>query len=245
MTYRLDKERHKGITYLDTPGLADIKMREKAAKEITTALKLGGIYQVFFVFTLESGRVRPEDITTIKLVLESASDINRFSLVINKLSAPAYNRLIDNNAVELKKMITEFLVQINSSDNPPAILMLKHKMELYDGEDKFVCWNELNEFVSKAPCIKLQSQRVKDLKGDPNYFQQTLDAVNHQLEELRRDNRRLLRLQMETEEKYKKLMFLNVLSLISQEEKEEKTKKGRRRNYFLNLCNLCFASFKM
>ena len=102
MTYQLDKERHNGITYLDTPGLADVKIREKAAKEITRALKLGGVYQVFFVFTLESGRVRPEDVTTIKLVLESAPDIKRFSLIINKLSTIAYNRLLSNNAAQLK-----------------------------------------------------------------------------------------------------------------------------------------------
>ena len=103
---------------------------------------------IFFVFTLESGRVRPEDIATIKLVLESGTEIKRFSLVITKLSAPVYDCLIYNNAAELKKMITEFLVQINCRNNPPTILILKHKMELYDGENKLLFWNELNQFIS-------------------------------------------------------------------------------------------------
>ena len=98
MTYQRDKKRQNGIIYLDTPGLAYVKIREKAAKEITKVLKLGGIYEIFFVFTLESGRVLPEDVATIKLVLECSPDIKRFSLIINKLSSIAYDRLHYNNA---------------------------------------------------------------------------------------------------------------------------------------------------
>lgn len=225
MTYQLDKKVHNGITYLDTPGLADLKIREKAAAEITRALKQCGVYQVFFVITLESGRVRPEDVTTIKLVLESAIDIKHFSLVINKLSSNAYNRLFQNNAAQLKKLITELLVQINSEENPPTILLLKHQMKLYDQENQFMSWNELNEFVGKAPCINIRPSHVNDLKGDQTSFQHTLDNVNRQLEELRFDNLRLMRLQKETEESYQKLMFLNLLSLASQEETEEKKPK--------------------
>lgn len=58
MTFQLDIKKHKdGITYLDTPGLADIKLRQQAAEAITKALKQDGTYQVFFVITLEAGRV--------------------------------------------------------------------------------------------------------------------------------------------------------------------------------------------
>ena len=118
---------HNGIKYLDTPGLSDIKLRKQAAEAITTALKQGGTYQVFFVISLESGRVRPEDVTTIKLVLESASDIKHFSLIINKLSTAVLDRLLDENAKNLRTMVTELLVQINCNDNPPTVLLLEHK----------------------------------------------------------------------------------------------------------------------
>ena len=47
-TYGLDKEKHNGIMYLDTPGLADIKMRKAAASAITEALSQNGRYQIFF-----------------------------------------------------------------------------------------------------------------------------------------------------------------------------------------------------
>ena len=242
MTYQLDKKTHNGITYLDTPGLSDINMREKAAREITKALKLGGMYQVFFVFTLESGRVRPEDVTTIKLVLESAPDIKHFSLIINKLSTNAYDRLFQNNAAQLKRLITEFLVQINSKDNPPAILLLKNQVELYDQENQFICWNDLNQFVAKAPCINVRPPYVNDLKGDQ--FQQTLNDLNRQLEELRLDNIRLMRQQKETEESYQKLMFLKLLSLASKEEIEgEQPKVGKE--LIFNFSYLFLISIEM
>ena len=134
---------------MDTPGLSDIKLRKQAAEAITTALKQGGTYQVFFVISLESGRVRPEDVTTIKLVLESASDIKHFSLIINKLSTAVLDRLLDENAKNLRTMVTELLVQINCNDNPPTVLLLEHKFNLFDKENKIIDWDELNEFVKR------------------------------------------------------------------------------------------------
>ena len=87
-------KKYNGVTQLDTSGLADINLRQQAAKAITEALKQDGTYQIFFVTTLEAGRIRPEDMITIKLVLESASDIEYYSIIINKLSKVAYNCLI-------------------------------------------------------------------------------------------------------------------------------------------------------
>ena len=43
----LDKKIKDGIMYLDTPGLADIKMREDAASAITEALRQNGRFQYF------------------------------------------------------------------------------------------------------------------------------------------------------------------------------------------------------
>ena len=55
-----------GITYGDTPGLADCKLRQRAASEISKALKSGDDdYKLVFVMTLEAGRVRPSDKDTM------------------------------------------------------------------------------------------------------------------------------------------------------------------------------------
>ena len=207
MTYKLDIKTHNGITYLDTPGLSDIQLREQAAKSITEALKKDGTYQVFFVITLEAGRVRPEDMTTIKLVLESASDIKHYSLIINKLSTVAFDRLVEDNAEQLKILVSELLEQINSKNDPPTILLLRHQFKLHDVENQFMNWDELNEFVTKSPSIYVKPACVTDLKGDPFSFQEAMDIFTCQIEELRSDNERMMKIQKETEEKYRKLML--------------------------------------
>ena len=227
MTFQLDIKKHNGITYLDTPGLADIKLREQAAKAITKALKQDGTYQVFFVITLEAGRVRPEDMTTIKLVLESTSDIKYYSLIINKLSTVAYDRLLNDNAEQLRTLVSELLEQINCKNDPPTILLLMHQFKLYDFEDRFLQWDELNEFVSKAPSINVKPACVKDIKGDPSYFQETLDILKRQLEELRADNKRMMKIQKETEDKYRRLMHLELQSKL-QKQKEEQNLQGKK-----------------
>ena len=43
-TKKLDKTEHEGIEYLDTPGLADINIRQSAATAITKALKQSGLF---------------------------------------------------------------------------------------------------------------------------------------------------------------------------------------------------------
>ena len=206
MTFELDIKKHNGIKYLDTPGLSDIKLRKQAAAAITEALKQGGTYQVFFVITLEAGRIRPEDMTTIKLTLESATDIKHFSIIINKLSKTALDGLLTENAEQLRILITELLVQINCKDNPPTVLLLKLQDKLFDETNKFIDWDDLNEFAAKAPSITLNSTCVKELKGDPYSFEKVLDALKSQLDELRKDHERLKRIQKETETKYKALV---------------------------------------
>eukprot|EP00972_Heterocapsa_arctica_P004459 662494-Heterocapsa_arctica.AAC.1 len=77
---------------MDTPGLDDVKLREMAAKEISKALKRDGDFKVFFVITLEAGRVRPSDKVTIKLVLDAAPDIGcKYGIIVNKMSKKALN----------------------------------------------------------------------------------------------------------------------------------------------------------
>ena len=216
LTFKLDMKKHNGITYLDTPGLSDTKLRKQAAEAITTALKQGGTYQVFFVISLESGRVRPEDVTTIKLVLESASDIKHFSLIINKLSTAVLDRLLDENAKNLRTMVTELLVQINCNDNPPTVLLLEHNFKLFDKENKIIDWDELNEFVKKAPSITINSNCVGNIKDDPYSFHEALEALKCELNELRKDNERLRRLQKETEANYKRLMHRGLEDKLQQ-----------------------------
>ena len=194
---------------MDTPGLADIKLREQAAKAITEALKKDGRYQIFFVITLEAGRIRPEDMTTIKLVLESASDITHYSIIINKLSNNAYNCLIEDNAKLLKILVAEMIEQFNLKKDPPTVLLLLNHNDLYDAKDKVIKLDELDEFAKEAPCMIVKPTSVVDITDDPSSFQKVMEILMQEIVELRNDMKRLIKQQKDTEEKYHKLLQLD------------------------------------
>ena len=82
LTYQLDVRRN----FYDTPGLADPKKRKKAGEAISEALRTGGKFNIFFFVKQDEGRVINEDITTLKLVLESAPEIgNKYGIIVSKV----------------------------------------------------------------------------------------------------------------------------------------------------------------
>jgi len=97
MTYQLDRHQVGPHTYMDTPGLADTKLREAAAKAIEEALKCGkGNYKIFFVMTLQNGRVKAEDVATMKLVLNAAPSISNYGVIINQVPSKEFKDLTTN-----------------------------------------------------------------------------------------------------------------------------------------------------
>ena len=89
--------------------------------------------------------------TTIKLVLECASDIEYFSIIINKLSTAAYIYLVEDNGKHLKILVAEIIEQVNWKKTPPAIFLLLNKIELYDADDQVTKLEELDKFAKEAP----------------------------------------------------------------------------------------------
>ena len=84
-----------GVRFGDTPGLADIEMAERAAEAITAALKDGARQgrrtMIFFIVTVQAGRVKPDDLFTIKQVMGSIifpngerPSKNDYGVIINK-----------------------------------------------------------------------------------------------------------------------------------------------------------------
>ena len=161
LTFQLDSKIYDGITYMVTPGLADVKLRMEAAQAISKALKQDGIYQIFFVIKLEAGRIRPEDMATIRLVLDSSKDIKYYSIIINKLSSKAYDCLAKKDNDELKTLIGEVTKQIKHIKNLPAVLLLKMELDLLDHEDKIVKLDDLDKFAKEAPCTTVAPDSVE------------------------------------------------------------------------------------
>ena len=78
---------HENITYVDTPGLDDIRNRAEAAKEIEKALKQNGKYRIFFIVKLDSLRVKKADLDTIETVLDAITCPNiEFNILVNQLT---------------------------------------------------------------------------------------------------------------------------------------------------------------
>lgn len=129
------KHQHQGKSYFlfDTPGLDDMKIREQAAVEIEKALKQEGTYKLFFVITLEAGRVKPSDIATIEMVMDAIKREGKsYNVIINKISK------LEKNALSLPSNIDILFQQINSGKYKTAnIFYIDLDRDLADGDKSF------------------------------------------------------------------------------------------------------------
>ena len=143
-----------GAWYCDTPGLADVEMRQKAADEIGKALKTQhGHYQLIFVVTLEDGRVRPADVATINLVLDALPKDKSvpYGIIINKISKKMIGKLEANLDGR-----SQMLACLNAGrDNPTAYVLLYPYTEDLEGED-----DKLHAPTPKKCCLKCPKPRV-------------------------------------------------------------------------------------
>ncbi len=92
MTSVLGRYEAPEYIYFDTPGLDDIKRRNWAAHEISQALEGACEMKLIFVVTLESGRLKPADLRTVKVVLQAIENVGvdtaeRYSVIVNKCSS--------------------------------------------------------------------------------------------------------------------------------------------------------------
>ena len=171
---------HDGIMYLDTPGLADIKNQRAAARAITEALRQNGKYQIFFVVSLEARRFRPEDLTTIWLVLLNAPDITCFNIIINKVLKYCHDSLQDDN----KK--SELLAPLElMGEHKYMVLMLPFNRMLFDADNKIVDFPELVQFVEAAQWINIDSSSVSEIPGEACAFYEKMDLLYNNIAQQR------------------------------------------------------------
>lgn len=77
ITYKLQTEHVPGKgAFSDTPGLADAELREQAADAISAALKVKGVFKLFFVLAWESRGILPMDKAMMQLVMEACKDVD-------------------------------------------------------------------------------------------------------------------------------------------------------------------------
>jgi len=210
-----------GDIYIDTPGLSDEEKRKEAAAEIEKALKKGGVYRIFFVVTLESGRIKPDDKATMKLVLEAAAQIknNSFSIIVNKVSPQICQLMKD--VQQFTTMRTKLNANLPSQTD--KIFYNANDPGLVDADDQLPSLSaEFSQFVRTAPEIEVAEDQVKPIQWDQfDRMQKDLARMTEALEK----NKQLMEEQkieekkkfqaiekekQENERRYRELIALNI-----------------------------------
>lgn len=180
-----------GVVLCDTPGLGDSAKQRKAAAEITKALQEGGRFYIIFVISLEAGRVKDEDMSTIKEVRRSAPQITTFGLIINKLSSQQYNRIhIDVNKAKVLNGISEAL----EMQAPPPVLFLPEYDQLKGQTNRFMEIKELSDFVfNRVQPVMIRKEMVQAVRPRNFSSRQEVNNLGLRLEEQRREAERARR----------------------------------------------------
>lgn len=164
VTFQFDIAEVPGVGLLmDTPGLADVEMKKKASEAITSALKQNGFYRVFFVITLQSGRIHAADKATMKLILESAP-ITDYSVIVNRVPQEWFGEFSSN-----KENLTKWLTLLNAG-LPVASANVHWMMENSALADKknvaYTAPSDAITFIRTAPGMVIKSHDVEAVKAD-------------------------------------------------------------------------------
>jgi len=197
-----------GNIYADTPGLSDIKLRKQAAAEITKALKKGGLFKIVFVITLEEGRIRADDKTTMQLVLEAAPIGHFYGVIINKMQPEILE--------ELKKGDTahEFLAMLN--EGLPGTVAVHYNMyqDSLRGKNnvKAEFTTDLIEFIRNVPVLEIDGSKVNDIKE--TLFDKIKEELSEQIRLLNDDKDLLAKKVEEQKANVEKLMLDNQRQMV-------------------------------
>jgi len=163
-----------GVTYLDTPGLSDFEKRKQAAAEITQALQKDGQYILFFVVTLEGGRVKADDATTMQLVLNALSAVQHlsFSIVINRVSGPALEKLKEET--NYKYLLAS--INANLPVHTDRLFFYPLENDAVDCDDVLVDQNnDFLKFVWRTQPVLIKTEQVVPINAE------TFDEVKQQM----------------------------------------------------------------
>lgn len=177
------EQKERKTKLCDTPGLNDARIRREAAGNITQGLKNGGCFKVFFVVKLESGRVRPEDTMTMKLVLESAPiKEDEYSIIINKVGKKEHKKIKDNWAHLMDTLLLGMPIKTNSTH------VIRSLDELED-EDNATMTNpqikhDFENFWRSAPTVWVDERKVTDIKIQD--YEKTIQVLTDNLTRVER-----------------------------------------------------------
>jgi len=175
-------------TFVDTPGLNDISYVDEAAKEISEMLKhnanIGRPVKLGFFAQLNSGRVRPEDVTTMNAILDAINlpDMNdRFVLILNKLDPIEYRFLKDHSSEEFAKVVGCCFVKYKTN----LVVTLPRESELETLTTPFLSHDNMKDVVVRllqAESLTLDAHRLQDV--DPREWEKKVQTIKAEMGEL-------------------------------------------------------------
>ncbi|ACE05862.1 hypothetical protein Aasi_0451 [Candidatus Amoebophilus asiaticus 5a2] len=171
MTTKEQEFKHVDNLYIDTPGLDDVKLRDKAAEEIEKALKHNDNYKIIFVAMLDSGRIRPADLATVNAVCGAIKVPFEFGLIFNKVTPRIIKQI---NQEGLEPYLTTLVKQ------PISTLILKKDSDMEDEEDVYFPMNSDNrdklvKFTCRLPGNRILEKDVNRI--DITNFQEKVNEI--------------------------------------------------------------------
>lgn len=218
----------EGTRFGDTPGLADIKMAKKAAEAITSALLDGKAnkrnLKLFFVATETNGRVRPEDLFTIKEVTESIKlpngrnlSQNEYGVIINQCE------LMDHPLFEEGRKQIEAGFYTRTATLPYTttyITFLPKVPELTNQEDaKFRFKDSFFEWIFNLPAIGVDQADEIDVSDIDQKLAKARDQYKNDLDEIKK----------KLENEYEEMRRIQSEMMQKMEEKIEESRREKEK----------------
>merc|ERR1719453_2017297 len=138
-----------------------MELREKAAKAIKEAMQKGGKYKIFFVITLEGGRVRPADVATMRMVLDACPDIgfNQYSVIVNKLN-PKIVPMLEKKE-NAQKIATSIFSTLKTKSARLSFAPFREDLD-YTDNAAWTVHPKVKEFIDDAPWVTVLKENVEE-----------------------------------------------------------------------------------
>lgn len=162
ITNVLETSVHGGVRYMDTPGLSDIKLRKAAGVAIQQALAKGGIFRVIFVCLADDGRIRDDDLLTIKIVLEAANQLqnDQYGIIVNKCK-PKFLAKVD--VAEYSKFLNDSLAA-RGAPTTKHLHFAPLQADLNEEENACVgLARETSDFIDMHPKVRIVGEKVGEV----------------------------------------------------------------------------------
>jgi len=195
MTQEKQEHTYQNRKYIDTPGLADIKAKMKAAEEIENALKSNGNYKIIFVITLDKGRLKPQDFATIDTVCNCIQIQFDYGLIYNHVTNAEMKEA--QNFGGLEQHLKQYLETLKKK--PSSTVALKKDLSMEDSGTGFFPESSENrkkllDFISNLKANMIPKDRVTavdvtDYEEKMKELTKKIEEQNKRIQELQRPNR--------------------------------------------------------